>query len=186
MDLNEESLSLLLKAIHFASRKHNNQRRKDQETSPYINHPISVAETLWRVGQVRDMITIISGILHDTVEDTDATPDELQAEFNCEIRAVVEEVSDNKVLTKDDRKRLQVENAHHKSRAARHIKLADKICNIQDIIASPPKDWSKGRKMEYVRWSQAVVNRIRGTNTALETYFDELCSEVARFLCEGQ
>jgi guanosine-3',5'-bis(diphosphate) 3'-pyrophosphohydrolase len=177
MDLNEKSLSLLLKAIRFASRKHNNQRRKDKGASPYINHPIAVVDTLWRVGQVRNMSTVISGILHDTLEDTDTTPDELQEEFNSEIRSIVEEVSDDKELAKDDRKRLQVKNARHKSLAARHIKLADKICNIQDIIASPPAGWSEDRKMEYVRWSQDVVNRIRGTNPELETFFDNLCAK---------
>ncbi len=177
MHLNEESLSLLLKAIRFASKKHNNQRRKDKETSPYINHPIAVAETLRRVGGVNDMITIISAILHDTLEDTDATSDELQEEFNSEIRSVVEEVSDDKNLSKADRKRLQVENAYEKSLNARHIKLADKICNIQDIITSPPSDWSRDRRKDYIKWSQDVVNKIRGTNPALERYFDNLCSE---------
>jgi len=182
MDLNEDSLSLLLKALRFASGKHNTQRRKDKKTSPYINHPIAVAETLWRVGQVREIATIISGILHDTIEDTDAEPDELQREFGSQIRRVVEEVSDDKNLSKSDRKRLQVENAHLKSLAARQIKLADKICNIQDIVTSPPSDWSVNRKMEYIIWSQDIVDRIRGTNSHLEKYFDDLCDKAKQLL----
>ena len=173
----ELSLSLLLKAIRFASLKHKDQRRKDPGASPYINHPIAVAETLWRIGRVRDMATITSGILHDTLEDTETTSEELQAEFGEEIRSVVEEVSDDKGLSKADRKRLQVENANHRSRRARHIKLADKICNIQDIADCPPPDWTMDRKIEYIRWSRAVINEIRGTNAALETYFDSLCVE---------
>ena len=175
--LEERSLSLLLKAIRFASLKHKDQRRKDPDASPYINHPIAVAETLWRIGRVRNIATIISGILHDTLEDTKTTPEELQAVFGEEIRSVVEEVSDDKGLSKADRKRLQVENANHKSKRARQIKMADKICNIQDIAVCPPPDWTRDRKIEYIRWSRAVINEIRGTNAALETYFDTLCVE---------
>lgn len=182
MHMEETSLSLLLKAIRFASMKHKNQRRKDLDASPYINHPIAVAETLWRIGRVRDMITIISGILHDTIEDTDATPEELETEFGQEIRSEVEEVSDEKGLPKDNRKRLQVENANHRSKRARQITLADKICNIQDIAACPPADWSADRKIEYIRWSRAVINEIRGTNPELERYFDNLCSETEQLI----
>ncbi len=177
MDLDDKSLYLLLKAIRFASLKHNNQRRKDADASPYINHPIAVAEMLWKIGTVRDMVTIISGILHDTIEDTDTTQEELRKEFNSEISLVVEEVTDDKSLSKGDRKHLQVKNAHHKSLQAKHIKLADKICNIQDIATSPPSGWSTDRKLEYIKWSKDVINEIRGTNTDLERYFDKLCAE---------
>lgn len=177
MHLNEDNLFLLLKAIRFASLKHNNHRRKDADESPYINHPIAVAETLWRIGNVRDMVTIIAGILHDTIEDTDTTPEELEKEFNHQICSVVEEVTDDKGLSKEDRKRLQIENAHGKSLPARHIKLADKICNIQDLAFSPPSNWSVNRQMEYIHWSRDVINEIRGTNANLEVYFDNLCSE---------
>jgi len=182
MQLDEEDLFLLLKAIRFASLKHNNHRRKDADESPYINHPIAVAEMLWRVGKVRDMATIISGILHDTIEDTDTTPEDLRKEFNSQICSVVEEVTDDKGLSKEDRKRLQVENAHHKSLRARHIKLADKICNIQDLAISPPSDWTMDRKIDYIRWSVDVINEIRGTNADLEMYFDSLCSETEQLV----
>jgi len=177
MHLDDEKLYLLLKAIRFASLKHNNQRRKDANASPYINHPIAVAETLWKIGKVRDMVTIISGILHDTIEDTDTTSEELQKEFSSEISLTVGELTDDKGLSKGDRKRLQVENAHHKSLRAKHIKLADKICNIQDIITSPPSGWSTDRKLEYIRWAKDVINEIRGTNAELERCFDKLCSD---------
>ncbi len=182
MHLDDNNLYLLLKAIRFASLKHNNQRRKDANASPYINHPIAVAETLWKIGTVRDMVTIISGILHDTIEDTDTTPEELRKEFSSEICLVVEEVSDDKNLSKGDRKRLQVENAHHISLQAKHIKLADKICNIQDIATSPPSDWATNRKLEYIKWSKDVINEIRGTNAELERCFDKLCAKTELLL----
>ncbi len=182
MHLDDENLYLLLKAIRFASLKHNNQRRKDADASPYINHPIAVAETLWKIGSVRDMVTIISGILHDTIEDTDTTPEELRKEFNRDICLAVEEVTDDKNLSKDDRKRLQVKNAHHKSLRAKHIKLADKICNIQDIANFPPSNWSTDRKLAYIRWAKDVINEIRGTNAELERHFDKLCTETESLL----
>ncbi len=93
-----------------------------------------------------------------------------------------EEVTDDKSLSKGDRKRLQVENANHKSLRVKHIKLTDKACNIQDIATSPPSGWSMDRKLEYVKWSKDVINEIRGTNAELEKYFDELCSETETLL----
>ncbi len=178
--VDEERISLLFKAISFASEKHKDQRRKDSGASPYINHPLAVAETLWRTGRVRDFVTIISGILHDTIEDTGTTPEELERNFGSEIRSVVEELTDDKNLPKQERKRLQIVNASHKTNRAKLIKLADKICNIQDIIASPPSDWSIDRKRAYIAWSREVVNQVRGTNAELEKYFDNLCSDAEK------
>ena len=183
MDLKGDSISTLLKALRFASEKHKMQRRKDSKESPYINHPIAVAETLLRVGRVEDFVTIIASILHDTLEDTDTTPRELEKEFGEAIRSVVEEVSDDKSLEKDDRKRLQIENAPYKSDRAKLIKLADKICNIKDIIESPPSDWSMDRKRKYISWAREVVNQIRGTNAELEKSFDKAWSDAGGPFC---
>ena len=91
-------------------------------------------------------------------------------------------MTDDKGLSKEDRKRLQIENAHHKSLRARQIKLADKICNIQDLAVSPPSGWSVDRKIEYIRWSMDVINEIRGTNADLENYFDNLCSKTEQLV----
>jgi guanosine-3',5'-bis(diphosphate) 3'-pyrophosphohydrolase len=57
---------------------------------------------------------------------------------------------------------------------AKLVKLADKICNLRDIIASPPADWSTERKREYFDWVKTVVDQIRGTNPRLERRFDQL------------
>ena len=184
MESNEENISILLKAIRFAAEKHRNQRRKDKEASPYINHPIAVGETLFQHGRVRDMVTLVGGILHDTIEDTETTPEELEAEFGVEVRAVVQEVSDDKSLPKEERKRLQIENAKDASERAKLIKLADKICNLQDIIASPPANWAVDRKRRYVEWAQAVIEEIRGTNSELEKRFEGLCKKALLQLAE--
>lgn len=131
----------LLKALHFASLKHKDQRRKDAEASPYINHPIEVAELLARVGQVTDLVVLQSAILHDTIEDTRTTAEEIEALFGAEVRVVVEEVTDDKNLPKEVRKQLQVEHAPHISRRAQMVKLADKISNVRAIQETPPATW---------------------------------------------
>ncbi|MBD3308907.1 HD domain-containing protein, partial [candidate division KSB3 bacterium] len=134
----ESAISLIFAALQFAAHKHQNQRRKNETASPYINHLIAVSSTLWDVGHIRDIDTIVAGILHDTIEDTDTSPHELEAQFGPKIRAIVEEVTDNKQLPKQERKRLQIEHAGQASLEARHVKLADKICNVSDLIESPP------------------------------------------------
>jgi guanosine-3',5'-bis(diphosphate) 3'-pyrophosphohydrolase len=170
----DDSTGLILKAMRFSAEKHKDQRRKDARAAPYINHPIEVAEILWRLGEVRDTTLLLASILHDTIEDTDATADEIRAEFGDEVLALVLEVTDDKSLPKQRRKQLQVENAPHKTSKAKLLKLADKISNVQGIISSPPKDWSLERKQEYLLWTEQVVAGLRGVNEALEGHYDSL------------
>jgi len=174
MNVNTKDISLILKALTFSADKHRNQRRKGREAAPYINHLIGVAEILWEIGQVRDIPTIVAGILHDTLEDTDTTPEELTREFSAHILSIVEEVTDDKRLPKDERKRRQVERAGTASPEARQIKLADKISNIQDLIQAPPAGWSLQRQRDYVDWGESVIDRLRGSNERLEQHFDRI------------
>jgi guanosine-3',5'-bis(diphosphate) 3'-pyrophosphohydrolase len=146
---NDKGMGLVLKAIVFAAFKHRDQRRMDAEASPYINHPIALTEVLWHEGDVRDPVTIAAALLHDTVEDTQTTPEELSGAFGAAVAEVVEEVTDVKWLSKRARKELQVARAGRASVRAKQVKLADKICNLKDILASPPKDWSLERKRQY-------------------------------------
>ncbi|NJO16025.1 MAG: bifunctional (p)ppGpp synthetase/guanosine-3',5'-bis(diphosphate) 3'-pyrophosphohydrolase [Thioploca sp.] len=155
-------MTLLLTALKFSAEKHRHQRRKDQETSPYINHPIQVAELLWQQGEIRDIVTIVGALLHDTLEDTNATPEEINELFGTEVLTLVQEVTDDKSLPKPQRKRLQIELASHKSIRAKQVKLADKICNVYDITYSPPQAWSLERRQEYLEWSEQVVAGLRG------------------------
>ena len=175
----------LLKALHFAADKHRDQRRKDVGASPYINHPIEVAELLTRVGGVTDLVTLQGAILHDTIEDTKTTPEELEAVFGPEVRRVVEEVTDDTKLPKVDRKRLQIEHAPHLSRAAQHIKLADKISNVRSVTETPPANWPLTRRQEYLDWADQVVGGLRGINVALEKFYDEVVAEGRRVLFGG-
>jgi guanosine-3',5'-bis(diphosphate) 3'-pyrophosphohydrolase len=142
----DEGVGLILKAMTFAATRHRMQKRKDAEESPYINHPIALADVLWHQGEVRVPEVIAAALLHDTIEDTKTTRAELQREFGKEVAGIVAEVTDDKRLPKEQRKRLQIEHAAQLSDGARLVKLADKICNLTDILASPPKDWSIDRK----------------------------------------
>jgi len=163
----------LLRAVRFAADRHRDQRRKDEESSPYINHPIAVAETLSRAG-VRDRIALLAAVLHDTLEDTETNPDELAALFGVEVREVVEEVSDDKSLPKEVRKELQVEHAPYLSDRAKLVKLGDKIANVTDVVNNPPSDWPLERRIDYLEWTRRVIAGCRGVNETLEQEFDRL------------
>ena len=165
--------NLLLKALYFAADKHRDQRRKGAGAIPYINHPIAVAHMLSDVGGITDATTLAAAILHDTVEDTDATPEELERQFGAGVAGIVAEVTDDPTLTRAARKQAQIDHAPRLSKPAMLVKLADKVCNVTDILERPP-DWPQWRKDEYVRWAREVVEALRGTNSALESKFDEV------------
>jgi GTP diphosphokinase / guanosine-3',5'-bis(diphosphate) 3'-diphosphatase len=173
----EENTGILLTAIHFSADRHRDQRRKDSLKSPYINHPIEVAELLWRVGGIRDEAVLLAAVLHDTIEDTDTTPDEVRQLFGQEVLDIVLECTDDKSLPQPERKRLQIETAPHKSPKAKLVKLADKICNLRDLNQNPPRFWPKIQKQEYLQWSEKVVSGLRGTNPALEALYDRYAAE---------
>ena len=169
--------ALLLKAIAFAAEKHRHQRRKDPEASPYINHPIDLANLLVQEAGVRDTTVLIAAILHDTLEDTETTPDELGRIFGGEICNIVLEVTDNKKLKKRKRKELQVKHGPHLTRKARLVKLADKICNLRDVAVNPPARWPLKRQIEYFDWAKSVIDGMRGTHVQLEALFDRVYAQ---------
>lgn len=161
----------ILKAAYFAAQKHRDQRRKDRESSPYINHPLRVALLLSDIGKVQDEEVIVAALLHDTIEDTDTKPEDIERLFGARVLSLVEALSDNKSLPKDVRKQKQIEHASELSTDAALIKLGDKISNVIDVSDTPPKDWSLERRREYFNWAEAVVNNLPKANTALEDYF---------------
>ncbi len=166
--------TLVLKAVKFAAHKHRDQRRKDQESQPYIIHPISVALVMAEVGGIDDPEFLAAALLHDTLEDTNTSPDELETEFGQRVRKLVEEVSDDKSLPKEERQNRQIENAARLSDGAALIKLGDKISNVQDVIHSPPSDWNVLRRRQYLDWAEAVINNCPRVNTPLENRFSSI------------
>ncbi|XP_054627517.1 guanosine-3',5'-bis(diphosphate) 3'-pyrophosphohydrolase MESH1 [Dunckerocampus dactyliophorus] len=165
---------LLIETVDFAARKHRKQRRKDEEGTPYINHPIGVARILSHEGGVTDIETLQAALLHDTLEDTDTTPEELETKFGLIVARIVQEVTDDKSLPKQERKRLQVARAPHCSHQAKLVKLADKLYNLRDLNCSTPVGWTAERVQQYFVWASEVVKGLKGTNSALEEKLDEL------------
>ncbi len=182
MPLSDSDFSALLKALQFAAEKHRSQKRKDNAT-PYINHPIEVTRLLWDNG-VRDAQVLEAALLHDTVEDTGTSPDELRAAFGDTVAALVLEVSDDKSQPKPVRKQHQVDEAPTLSAGATLIKLADKINNVYSVAHLPPSDWSIQRKREYLDWAEKVVSGMRPVNARLEDLFDQTLAEARRLLDE--
>jgi guanosine-3',5'-bis(diphosphate) 3'-pyrophosphohydrolase len=166
------SATEVIRAAAFAAHKHRNQRRKDADASPYINHPLALARVLAVEGGITDTATMCAALLHDTIEDTDTTADEIEREFGAEVAGIVLEVTDDKALPKADRKRLQVEHSAHISPKAKRVKLADKVCNLRDMASAPPADWSLDRRREYFDWAKSVIDGLRGVDAALEAVFD--------------
>lgn len=167
------AMTAVLQALRFAADRHRDQKRKGAEASPYVNHPIAVAELLSRFG-VEDPVTLQAALLHDTLEDTETTPAELEDQFGSQVRDVVLEVTDDKRKPKQMRKTLQVLRTKISSDRARLIRLADKVSNIVDLLERPPVDWESYRRREYLNWTEQVVAGCRGLNPGLEAYYDEL------------
>ena len=166
-----------VRALAFAADKHKNQRRKDAQITPYINHPIDLVNVLVNEGGVVSWDVLCAALLHDVIEDTQTSEEELLAHFGKKVTAIVKELTDDKSLAKDVRKRLQVEHAPFASHEAKLVKLADKICNLRDMLSNPPTGWDLKRKQEYFAWSAAVVLGIRGTHSKLEKVFDGLIEQ---------
>jgi len=167
-----DDFGLVVRALAFAAAKHRDQRRKDPAASPYINHPIALANVLVNEAGITDPEVIAAALLHDTIEDTKTTPAELEAAFGPRVRRIVEEVTDDKELPREERKRLQIEHAPTLSPSARLVKLADKITNLRDVASDPPHGWTLDRRREYFEWAKRVIDGLRGENATLEAIFD--------------
>ena len=165
-------VGLVIRAVEFAAQKHRMQRRKDSDSSPYINHPIALMHVLCIDGGITEPVILAAAALHDTIEDTETTEKELRTMFGDEIASLVLEMTDDKSLPKAARKRLQIEHAQHMSREAALVKLADKICNLRDVAVNPPAEWSVERRMEYFEWAKAVVDGLPQVSAELLGLFN--------------
>jgi len=166
------TINKLLEAASFAAQRHTGHHRKGNDKQPYINHPLEVANLLANVGRVDDVDVLIAAILHDTVEDVGVTKEEIVEKFGERVAGIVMEVTDDKTLPKEERKRLQVEHAPHLSPEAKLVKLGDKISNIIDVTNNPPDGWHIERRKQYIDWGENVIAGLRGSNQPLEDLFD--------------
>jgi guanosine-3',5'-bis(diphosphate) 3'-pyrophosphohydrolase len=170
----------LVHAIDFAAERHRHQRRKDKRESPYINHPIALMRVLSVEAGIHDIDVLIGAVLHDTIEDTETTEHEIAQHFGRNIADLVLEVTDDTSLDHAVRKRLQIESAPLKSVGATMIKLADKTCNLRDMIASPPHWWDDRRRAEYFNWARSVADRLPVVHDKLLAIFDEAWTQGRR------
>ena len=168
----------ILEAAQFAARHHATQKRKGEAGEPYINHLIEVAELIVSNSDLLDVNLVMAAFLHDVVEDTAVTPQELEQRFGHDVLSLVMEVTDDKSLPKEMRKAKQIENAHQQSPRAQILKLADKISNLRALLSSPPANWSVQRKLEYFEWARAVVSRLTDPNPALKAEFDRTYARI--------
>ena len=176
------TINKLVEAASFAAQRHTGHQRKGNDKQPYINHPLEVANLIANVGQVDDVDVLIAAILHDTVEDVGVTKDDIVKQFGERVAGIVMEVTDDKTLPKEERKRLQVEHAPHLSPEAKLVKLGDKISNISDVTNNPPDGWDLQRRKQYIDWGEAVGKGLRGVNGALEKKFDETIASARKAL----
>lgn len=168
-----QNVSLFLKALHFAADKHRDQKRKGVGASPYINHPIYVAQILADVAGIEDVEVLCGAVLHDTVEDTETSLKDIEMAFGLRVARIVEEVTDDKNLDKAIRKQAQIDHASHISREGALVKVADKIANVRDVASNPPADWSATRRKEYLEWAAKVVARCNPESPELLSCFEE-------------
>src|SRR5688572_20699522 len=162
------AFKLWLDALAFAADRHRDQRRKDAVASPYINHPIALARVLANEAGIIEPDVLAAALLHDTIEDTETTAEDIRQRFGARIASIVEEVTDDQSLPKADQKRLQIEHAATLSREAKLVKLADKTCNLRDMADHPPAGWPMSRRLEYFDWAKAVIDGLRGVHAGLE------------------
>jgi guanosine-3',5'-bis(diphosphate) 3'-pyrophosphohydrolase len=168
MSLTAPEAHRLLGAIRFAAERHRDDRRKGQTAAPYINHPIAVAEQLAAHGLGDDLDLLMAAVLHDVIEDTDASFEDVRSQFGPRVAGIVQEVSDDKSIEKEERRQLVVDTIAHKSRAARLVKLSDLIANVHDVVHHPPQ-WTLERKLNYLRWAEQIAAAVVGTHAGLET-----------------
>lgn len=172
--LSQEDTMRILNAVAFSAEKHQYQKRKNLDQTPYIIHPIGVSYTLATLGNVHDADVLIGALLHDTVEDTETSFEEIHQVFGSEVEGYVREVTDDKSLPKEERKQRQIDHAKDKSAGAALIKLSDKLYNLSDVLINPPAGWSSERIDQYFLWAQQVVDNLPNVNAELKQTIDEV------------
>jgi guanosine-3',5'-bis(diphosphate) 3'-pyrophosphohydrolase len=166
-------IRLVCEAAELAARRHNGMARKGRANEPYINHLAEVANLLSTATDGRDAELVAAGWLHDTMEDTATTHDELAQRFGLRVAGLVTEVTDDMSLPKSERRRRQIVDAPHKSAGAKLIKIADKISNVRARIHADPTDEERENLDDYAAWAERVVAGCRGGNAMLDALFDE-------------
>ena len=167
----QSEMAKIVRAAYFAGEKHKDQRRSDKEETPYINHPLELASILVDEGRVDEVDVICAALLHDTIEDTNTTFEELESLFGSVVTNIVREVSNDMTLSSVDRRKKEAESIPFLSRKAKLVKLADKIANIRDISTMPPVGWNLEKKEAYFDFSLSIAERAKDASHVLYEVF---------------
>jgi GTP diphosphokinase / guanosine-3',5'-bis(diphosphate) 3'-diphosphatase len=169
MSANADPIASVLRAMELAAERHSAQRRKGPGGAPYVNHVIEVASVLATIGGVSDPDVLMAAVLHDVIEDTETSAEEVERRFGPRVRELVCQLSDDKSLPKAERKRLVLEHLVRASDAVKLIKLADLCSNVR----SPPTEWPAPRIREYLEWSRQAAERCAGVSRSLDLLYQE-------------
>ncbi|MDP9137729.1 MAG: HD domain-containing protein [Pseudomonadota bacterium] len=161
----------VLAAADAAAKWHVHQRRKGPGQEPYLNHLLEVASLIAQATEGNDVELVIAALLHDAIEDQEVPASIIAERWGSAVAELVLEVTDDKTLSKEDRKQRQIDEAPNKTPRAKLLKLADKTSNLRSIAAGPPADWSVKRRLEYADWAEQVVSRLTPINRWLEGEF---------------
>jgi (p)ppGpp synthase/HD superfamily hydrolase len=167
-----DGLPLVCEAAEFAARRHTGQARKGRGNEPYVNHLAEVANLLAAATEGKDAELVAAGWLHDTIEDTETTREELLQDFGRRVADLVAEVTDDMSLSKEQRRQRQIVEAPHKSPGAKLIKIADKISNIGGRIRPQPSPEQREDLIDYLGFAEKVVAGCRGVNAMLDLTFE--------------
>jgi hypothetical protein len=166
--LREADMERILDSLTFAAKCHQHQTRKNAKKTPYITHPLTVAEKILTLGKVYDADVIIAALLLDTIDDTHATFQDVRNRFGDKVEGYVRELTQDKSLSTVKRKKLQIIQASSKSKGAATIKLSEKLYNLNNLLQDPPSDWTRERIDQYFQWAQSVVDNLPEANKPLK------------------
>lgn len=198
-EFSEEQQALLLEGIVYAAQMHDPRvigedgYREGVKKTPYLIHPIGVALLLLEVAEVRDVDTLIGALLHDTIEDTPATLDEIRIKFGESVAMIVDQVTDDQTLSGQEKKQRQIDHAPHMCYGAQLVKLADRTYNSADTRNIPhPTEWDKpsdapgGGVLRYMEWGQKLHDVLEGTNEALERRLQNEINQTIQWVEENR
>ncbi len=158
----------ILQAMQFSAEKHRFQTRKNDRKTPYVSHCFEVAYKVMSVGEVRDLTSILASLLHDTLKDTQTTVEEIEKKFGIQVAKVVDELTGDRKISLQEKKRQETINASNRSKPAAIVQLADTLCNTLELLNHPPKGWSRKYIDQYFQWAQTVVDRLPSVNSKLK------------------
>jgi (p)ppGpp synthase/HD superfamily hydrolase len=179
-----DQIALVTHAAGFAARVHAGQTRKGESGAAYILHLAEVADLLAKALEEPDAELVAAAWLHDAVEKTKITSEEIESVFGPRVASLVAEVSDDKSLPEAERHHMQIEMIGEKSEAARLLRLADKISGLRELAEDPPAGWDMARRRDWLQFATDVVDRCRGLNTALDLLADQAAAAACRSIDE--